>query len=115
MIRALRQDQESLKHSVEEKIKAYCTSIERKLDSLKDEVYLEVEKLATKIEKVEERLEALEARGEEDYPVDSSVVIINLKEDGQENITNKCEQIIKDGPRAQRYCTSQMYKAGFEI
>ena len=91
-LRDIKSNQESLKNSIETRLDAMTGTIK----ALKDDLYLELSNLEKKVQKVEERLETLETRQDVEYPVDTSVVVINLREDASENIEAKCGNLVQN-------------------
>ena len=78
---------------------ASTRTMDGKLDhSLKEDLYLEPGRIDTKVQEIEERLTNLEMQHqtEEKFPVDKSIVVINMREEKEED-REKCTELIQTG------------------
>jgi hypothetical protein len=97
-LKDIKNNQESLKKSLESRLDGVATQINESIKALRDDIYLELGRLESKVKKVEERLETIEERQpDQQYPVDSSVVVINLREDADELIETRCDELLTNG------------------
>jgi hypothetical protein len=98
MLRELKASQESLKNSIEGKLKSITDTIAGKIDSLRDDFFMELSNLDKKVLKIEERLETLENHvKEEEFPVERTVIIINLREEEDKNADVQCKELVERG------------------
>jgi hypothetical protein len=90
--------QEALRHSFDSRMEAITTSITQSIKDLRDDIYTELARLESRVKMVEERMESLDERQgwEQEYPVETSVIVINLREEGNEDIGGKCEDLISN-------------------
>lgn len=99
LLRELKNGQESFRKTIDEKFVSFTSQVTDKIDSLKDDLYMELGRLNNQVTRIEERIQALEDREDKraDFDVDTTVVVINMKEEREENVSEKCAQLIECG------------------
>jgi hypothetical protein len=105
MLLNVMKDQDSMRKAISKLDSTSATSaatISSKIDKLREDMYVELGKLDSKVVTIEGRLNALEERqeamgGEEEYPIDKSIVIINMREEEDEDPYRKCMDLIRNG------------------
>lgn len=108
LLKDLKRNQDDMKKSLEDRLKSISKDISTKIDTLREDMYLELANLDKKVLKIEERMETLEKQSEarlreiearqpvEEYPVETSVILINFRENASEDIDAKCTQLIQE-------------------
>lgn len=93
-------DQKALRQSLESRIentkKELNAEMSAQFTALKDEINMDIERLGNRMTVLEQRLNALD-RSEEPFPVATTCVVFNLREERGENIQDKCEELINRG------------------
>lgn len=98
MLKQIKNAQDSLKTSIDARFIELGTSLGGKIDSLRNDIYQEISALSNKLQSVEERLEVLETNQPVvEYPVETSIIIINLRESASEDVKAKCTELIQKG------------------
>ena len=99
MLLELKNSQDSFRKTMDSKLNSITNTVASKIDSLKEDLYLELGRLDTKVQKIEERLSSLEVQHqtEEKYPVDRSIIVINMREEKDEDTEKKCTELIQNG------------------
>lgn len=99
MLLDLKNSQDSLRKSMDSKLNSVTNTVANKIDSLKEDLYLELGRLESKVQKIEQRLTNLEERHqkEEEFPVDKSIIVINMREEKDEDTEKKCTELIQTG------------------
>lgn len=97
----LKESQETMKKSLESRLEAVTSTITANINSLRDEIYVELGRLENKIKGVENKIVVLEEKQmdqipKQDYPVETSVVIINWREEVDEDIQAKCTDLLQN-------------------
>jgi hypothetical protein len=98
-LREIKLSQDSLKMTFEARLEAATKRIEESVSALREDIYMELGLLESKVKAVEERLDALETseRSSEMFPVDTTVVVINLREEADEVLDTKCDNMLSNG------------------
>ena len=83
-----------------------CENLDKKLttltntvDNLRSDIFMELSRLNDKIKMVEERLEAVESAQptQTEYSTDTTVVVINFREQPGESIADQCQKMLNEG------------------
>lgn len=101
LLHSVKTDQQSLKLSLEEKMHTLSGDIVKTIDErmkgIKDEMMYEFDSFRLRIQTVEERLYELENMQQEQFPVDTTIVVINLQYRIGEDIDQVCRVLITEG------------------
>ena len=98
-IKSVKSSQDSITKTVSAKLDSFKKDLSDQVESIKETLYLEIGRIESRIHLIEEKLSVVEAKVEKDndYPTDTTVVVINLKEDANEDIKEKCLELITQG------------------
>ena len=95
----VKSSQDSLKASLESRFDSFQKQLSSQIESVKETMYIELGRLENRISQMEGKLNALQSKVEANnvYSTDTTVILINLKEDANEDITKKCNELLSVG------------------
>ena len=101
LVLELKEDQKALRQSLEKRIDNVkddlSERIELKFKQLKDDMSIEMAKMTDKIGGLDARLREIEECSQQEFPIEPTCVIINMKEEAGEDIDRKCEELLSRG------------------
>lgn len=100
LITDLKTDQKAIKDSIEKRLnkisKDLKEAIETKIQDVKKEIFGDMNQLKDKMQNLEAKIEAMDIPVNE-FPIETTLVLINLREENGENIEEVCGKLVMEG------------------